>query len=343
MNKIIIIVGPTASGKSELAVALAKKFNGEIISCDSRQIYRGLNLGTGKVPGVWKKVQNPKSLIFKSLNFQFYYKSIPHHLIDFVSPKRQYSVSRFKKAADKAITDILKRGKLPILCGGSMHYIDAVVFNQSIPEVKPNPKLRKELEKLSTEELFARIVRLDPERAKTIDRYNRRRLIRALEIIATTGKPVPVISAQSSVLSKYDTLWIGTILPQKTLYEKIDKRLKQRIKDGMIQEVQNLHKGFRAVPRKIPRRSALSWKRLEQFGLEYRYIAKFLQQYPDINISSPLRREVRRVWNIAQTELSYAIKHYSKRQLTWWKKNQEIHWIKPNIKTAEKLIKKFIH
>lgn len=337
--KLLIIVGPTSSGKSELAVKLAKRFNGEIISADSRQIYRGLNLGTGKVEGKWQTNKDYKSYrTYKSYktNKSYFYKSIPHHLIDFANPARQYSVALFKNRAKKIILDITKRGKLPILCGGTGHWIDAVVYDQNLPDVKPNPKLRKKLEKLSSLGLFARISRLDPQRAKTIDPHNKRRLIRALEIVLTTGKPVP---PRSVILSEsdgsegepkdplYKVLWLGINPDQKTLYAKIEKRLQERLKAGMIEEVQNLH----SPPFKEAGKGgySLSYKRLESFGLEYRYIARYLQN----KIS----------FNDMLTQLSFAIKHYSKRQITWWKRNKNIKWIPNPSKPPIAEIKKWIN
>jgi len=298
--KLLAIVGPTASGKSELAVKLAKKFNGEIISCDSRQIYRGLDLGTGKVPGKWIR----RFLRGRAKISEYVYKDVIHHLVDSVKPNRQYSVSLFQKQAQKIIADILKRGKLPILCGGTGLWIDAVVYNQQLPDVKPNKKLRAELEKKSVDDLFKQLQKLDLNRSSTIDRHNKRRLIRALEIIISTGKPVPS-SPSSLTSSPYSTLWLGIQTNQEDLYKKIDKRLKQRMKAGMVKEVQKL------------RKQGLSWKRLESFGLEYKFIALYLQK--KLSYDEMLE------------QLSYAIKHYSKRQLTWWKRNKEIHWIKPEI------------
>lgn len=304
MDKILAIVGPTASGKSELAVLLAKKFNGEIISCDSRQIYRGLNLGTGKVPGKWQNKPEKK----------FVYKGVTHYCIDYVNPARQYSVAGFQKDARKAVNKILRQKKLPILCGGTGHWIDAVVYNQNLPDVKPDLKLRATLEKFSAEKLFRRLKKLDPQRAKHIDRFNKRRLIRALEIVLTTGKPVPKILNYRSEIK--NTLWLGIKTSQTELYKKIEARLKQRLRQGMVREVKKLHA------------NGLSWKKLESFGLEYRFVAFYLQK--------------KLTYNEMLIKLAYAIKHYSKRQLTWWKKNQDINWIKPELKPAEKLVSKFI-
>lgn len=303
MQKLLAVVGPTASGKSELAVQLAKKFNGEIISCDSRQVYKGMDIGTGKVEGAW--VHNGDHRVFR-------YKGIPHYCIDYVNPKSQYSVARFQKDAGKAITDILKRGKLPILCGGTGQWIDAVISNQKIPEVKPNLKLRHKLEKLSLPEMFQQLKRLDPDRAAVIDAHNPRRLIRALEIVLTTGKPVPKLSTQQN----FDVLWIGLYPGQEQLYKKIDKRLKQRLDEGMVKEVQKL------------RKQGLSWKKLESFGLEYKYMALYLQK----KLAMPEMT----------SQLAFAIKHYSKRQMTWFRRNQTITWLsdpKKALKIGQNFIK----
>ncbi len=293
--KLVAIVGPTSSGKSELAVKLAKRFNGEIISADSRQVYRGMDLGTGKVAGKWR------SRIFRGRKKRkyFVYKNIIHHLIDFRNPKRQYSAALFQRDAKKTITGILRRGKLPVLCGGTGHWIDAVVFNQNIPDVKPNPKLRARLEKKSAADLYQRLKKLDPRRAASIDRFNKRRLIRALEIIMATGQPVPpIFDFQFSI---FNSLWLGLNQPQPILFAKIKKRLKQRLDQGMANEVRRLHN------------EGVSWKRLMDFGLEYKYVSLYLQKKLD-------KQEM-------FDRLFFAICHYAKRQITWWKRNADIHWV----------------
>ena len=323
-SKILVLVGPTSSGKSELAVKLAKRFNGEIISADSRQIYKGLNLGTGKIPGKWISVKTHGRAFYR-------YKGVFHHCIDYVNPKKQFSAALFKKDAQKAISAVLKRGKLPILCGGTAHWIDAVVYNQKLPDVKPNKKLRAALEKKSAEELYKQLAKLDPARASTTDRFNKRRLIRALEIIEATKKPISPLKPQPSTL--YPTLWLGIKTNQKDLYKKIEKRLKERFKQGIIKEVADLHNHPLQSMERVPRANArggrgLSWKRLNSFGLEYRFVSLYLQK--------------KITFDQMFTQLLFAIKHYSKRQLTWWKKNKEIKWINPQTKPASKLIYKFL-
>lgn len=298
LPKIIVLIGPTSSGKSELAVKLAKKVSGEIISADSRQVYKGMDIGTGKVEGKWVTFsRNPERAKRVAGSKKIYlYKGIPHHGIDITSPKRQYSSGNFKKYAGKIIDDIFARGKVPIICGGTGHWVDALIFDQSIPEVKPNTKLRKNLEKLSAEQLFDRLKKLDKNRAGIIDRHNRRRLIRALEIVMTTGKPIPQLKQKE----KFNVEWIGIDPGKEILDKRIEKRLQQRLKQGMVKEVKKLH------------RQGLSWKRLEGFGLEYKFIALHLQK--------------KLTYEEMYSQLLTAIKQYSKRQRTWWKRNKAIVW-----------------
>jgi tRNA dimethylallyltransferase len=307
-NKIIVILGPTASGKSALAIKIAKKFNGEIISADSRQVYRGMDIGTGKVTGSLEPVilserSESKDLVFIS-------ESIPHHLIDVADPNDDFNISHFKKLAEKAIKDILQRKKLPIICGGTGFWIKSIVDNVQLPEVRPDIKLRKRLGQKNADELFGMLKKLDPERAKNIDAKNKVRLIRAIEIVNKLGS-VPKMLKNS----KYDFLQLGITVPKEILNGKIKKRLDERFKEGMLEEVENLNK------------NGVSWKRLEYFGLEYRWIAQYLQN--KISISK------------MKNDLYFAIIHYAKRQMTWFKKDKRIKWIK-DYKEAEKEIKKFL-
>ncbi|MDI6820638.1 MAG: tRNA (adenosine(37)-N6)-dimethylallyltransferase MiaA [Patescibacteria group bacterium] len=292
-QKLIVIVGPTASGKSEFAVTLAQKFNGEIISADSRQIYKGMNIGSGKIT-------------------QAEMKGVPHRLLDIADPKRTFTVAHFQKHAHKAIEDILKRGKLPVLCGGTGFYIQSLIDGLVIPEVKPKPKLRRELFKKSTEELFKIIQEKDKERAKNIDAHNKVRLVRALEIIDSLGK-VPKIKTNPL---KAEILIIGIKKEKEILQKLIKIRLLKRIKKGLIKEVINLHN-----------KQKISWKKLESFGLEYRYAAYYLQN----KISK----------NEMIKKLLKEIGHYAKRQMTWFKRDKRINWIK-NQKEALDLINEFI-
>jgi tRNA dimethylallyltransferase len=303
--KIIVILGPTATGKSDVAVNLAKDINGEIISADSRQVYKGMDLGSGKI--------TKKEML-----------NIPHHLLDVTKPQTLFTVAKYKKLTDKAIDKIIKKRKTPIICGGTGFYIDSIVKNISFPEVLPNKKLRKQLEKKTTEQLFDILKKLDANRAKNIDKNNPVRLIRAIEIAKELGS-VPEIK---ELPSKYDFIFIGLDLPDEILKERINIRLIKRIKAGMIKEIENLHK------------NGVSWKRLESFGLEYRQTALFLQN--KITLSTPLKTSKEQLIE----NLNREIWNFVKRQRTWFKGNKNIIWINPlkksDIIKAEKVVKKFI-
>ncbi|MEK7142054.1 MAG: tRNA (adenosine(37)-N6)-dimethylallyltransferase MiaA [Patescibacteria group bacterium] len=277
-RKIIVILGPTASGKSALGVKIAKKINGEIISADSRQVYKGLNIGSGKITR-------------KEMG------DIPHHCIDIISPKKIFTVSDFKKCADKAIEEIFAKNKTPIIVGGTGLYIQAVVDNIILPAVKPNWKLRKELEKKTTEEMFKILKKLDPERAKNIDAKNPRRLIRAIEIAKTLGK-IPNLEAE---LPSYKVLQIGLKLPNDILKKNIKKRIKKMLKSGLVAETKKLKK------------TGLSWKRIYEFGFEYKYPSLFLQN--KINKDEMFVKMLTKNWQ------------YAKRQMTWFKRDKRIKWI----------------
>lgn len=279
LNKIIVILGPTSSGKTDLSIKLARKFNGEVVSADSRQVYKGMDIGTGKVTK--KEKQN-----------------IPHYLLDVVSPNTRFDVAKYRKKALRAIKDIQKRNKLPFLVGGTGFYIQAVIDGLIFPQVKPDWKLRSQLEKQDTKTLLKKLNKLDPQRAKTIEKDNPRRLIRAIEIVLKTKQPVPQLKKQPI---DSDVLILGVKIEKEKLKKLIKKRLLKRLKNGMIAEVKNL------------KQSGVSFKRLEEFGLEYRYIALYLQ--------NKIEKEemVERIQKESE--------HYAKRQMTWFKRDKRIKWI----------------
>lgn len=293
MNKILVILGPTATGKSSLAIELAKKYNGEVISADSRQVYKGLDIGTGKIT---KKEM----------------RGIPHHMLDVVSPKKIFTVSEFKERAEKIIDDILKREKLPILCGGTGFYIESIVDGVILPEVPPNKKLRKNLEKKTLAELAAMLEKIDPARAETVDMKNPVRLMRAIEIATALGK-VPEVKKRI----KYSVFQIGLRLPDAELRSKIRARLYERMKKGMVKEAERLHA------------EGLSFRRMEALGLEYRYLALYLQK--KLSRQEFLELLESEIWK------------YSKRQMTWFKRDKRISWIEPgNIASMRNRIGKFL-
>jgi len=293
LSKLIIIVGPTATGKTALSVKLAKQFNGSVVGADSRQIYKGMDIGTGKITK--KETQG-----------------IPHYLLDVANPKRKFSVGQYKILAEKAIKKIIKQKRIPFLVGGTGFYIQAVVDNLVLPEIKPDWHLRADLEKLTTQQLFNKLKKLDQRRAANIDSNNRRRLIRALEIVKKTKRPIPSLLNKKS---NFDSIFIGIKKSKEEISSAIQKRLEKRLKIGMIAEVEKLKK------------QGVSWKRLEEFGLEYRFIAQYLQKKID--------------YQQMKERIQKESEQYGKRQMTWFKKDKRIHWIK-NKKQAEKLIKIFL-
>ena len=284
--RILVILGQTATGKSGLAVKIAlrlrsgptaKKGGGEIISADSRQVYKGLDIGTGKI--------TKREMM-----------GVPHHLLDIASPKKKFTVVQFKALAEEKIKEILGRGKIPIICGGTGFYIEAVTKGITFPEVPPNYELRKRLARKETTALFRTLEKFDPERAKAMDPRNKVRLIRAIEIAMALGK-VPKIT---KVKPMYKFVKIGLYLPQEKLKDKIRIRLFERIREGMINEARKLH------------RQGLSWKRMHGLGLEYKYMALYLQD----KIS---KQEMAK-------KLESEIYQYAKRQMTWFKRDKEIKW-----------------
>jgi len=302
-QKILCIVGPTSSGKSALAVELARKFNGEIISADSRQVYKGLDVGTGKIT---KREM----------------RGIRHHLLDVASPQKRFTAHDFVVRARKAIADMAGRGKLPIVCGGTGFYIDALLGRITLPDVPANSKLRAQFEKKTAAQLFALLKQRDPHRAKSIDPRNKRRLIRALEV-AAAGGPAPNVRG---FVNPYIPLWVGLQLPPERLKQRIAIRLfarlrrgfvgQARIREGMVVEAQRLHA------------RGLSYKRMRELGLEYRSLARFLQ-------GKLSRAELER-------ELQNAIWQYARRQMTYWRRNKEIRWFKPKDKKLTVTVQRWL-
>ncbi len=268
---VIVVIGPTASGKSDFAVEYALAHNGEIISADSRQVYRGLTIGTGKITT-------------EEMN------GVKHHMLDVYDIDEDVGVARFARDASPILIDILSRNKTPIICGGTGQYIDALMYKTSLPKVPPNKTFREKLEKKTTEELFAIVQKKDPRRASTIDRHNRVRLIRALEIIESIG----TVPSQDTPTLLYPTTMYLMSPTRETLRTRITQRLEKRLKEGMIDEVRLLmEKGYTSSS-------------MKKFGLEYVTIGKYLE---GILTDEQMKKEL-----IAKSM------QYAKRQETWNKK-----------------------
>lgn len=280
LPKVIVIVGPTASGKSALALELAQKYNSEIISADSRAIYRGMSIGSAK-----------PTLEEQAL--------VPHHLIDIANPDQTISLSKFKSLAEKAIADIVARGKLPILVGGTALYIYAIIDNWQIPEVPPDQNLRDELDKKSTEELWQILVEKDPEAQEFVDPHNKRRIIRALEVIEATGKKLSAQREKGEPL--YNPLFLGLDVDEETLKKRIAERTQKMLDGGLIEEVKNLlSKGY---DKDLPAFS----------GIHYREVIDYL----DGKIS---KDEMISLVDLHDYQLT-------RRQMTWFKKDPRIRWV----------------
>lgn len=277
--RIITIVGPTASGKSALAIELALALGGEVISADSRQVYRGMDIGTGKVT-------------------REEMRGVPHHLLNIADPVTDtYTATDFKHDAEAAITDIVSRGNVPIICGGTFFYLDILRGKMQPAPVSPDPELRAELETLPLTALNERLHALDPRRASTVDTQNPRRLIRAIEIATALGHvPEPVVTD-----SPYEWKVLGIEIAPETLRTRIATRLDERLTAGMIHEVIFL------------RNQGISDERLISFGLEYRFITEHLRGDYD--------------YETMRTKLYYAICQYAKRQRTWLRRDDAITWL----------------
>lgn len=302
LPKIIVLMGPTASGKTKLGVRLAYHLKGEIISADSRQVYRGMDIGTGK---------DLPDYVYRG-------KNIPYHLIDVASPKSNFNVSKFKKQAQEAIDQILKKGKLPIVVGGTGLYLQALVDNYDLSDNAGSKQLRMKLEKLGADKLFKRIEKIYPEFAKRInnsDRKNARRLARYLELLESGEE-----GRFATKKTLYNSLLLSTDVSNEEMKEKIKARLKVRVeKEGLVEEVENL------------RQEGISYQRLISFGLEYKYVSLYLQE--EISKDEMIEK------------LATAIYRFAKRQKTWFKRwekqGRKIYKVK-DYKQAKVLVDKFL-
>jgi len=310
--KILVIAGPTASGKTALSIKLAKKFGGEIVSADSRQIYRGMDIGTAK--------PSKKEMA-----------GILHYLIDIKDPNEDYTVADYKKDAIAAIKKILKKKKLPILIGGTGLYVNAVIYNLDIPSVPPDQKLRNELEeklqKHGLQKLFEELIKLDPEAAYIVDPKNPRRVIRALEVAIKTGKTFSGLRKKGKPL--FDVLEIGIYPGKERLAGRINKRVDEMAEAGLLEEVKNLVKKYpSASSGQFPSASLGTGGAPKSFdAIGYREIVECLHEKKSFEEAAEL--------------IKRNTQNYAKRQMTWFRKNKEIRWIK-NKKQAFTDVKKFL-
>ena len=293
MNKLIVIEGTTAAGKSDLGIVLAQKFGGEIISADSRQVFRGLDLGSGKVTPQEQQM-------------------VPHHLIDVCNPGDFFSMADFQKLAYEAIEDVIARGKLPMLVGGTGLYVDSVAEGYQLSGKMPDLQYRAELEKLTTEALYQLLMEKLP--GYEIDAKNRNRVMRVLEKMHDGDDAVPTKHA------RYDVLRLGVTWEREVLKERIDQRLDKRFQLGMIDEIQGLMD------------AGVSTEFLLGLGLEYRYITQYI--LGDIPTFEKLHEE-----------LGNAIKRFARRQMTWFRRHEDTRWLdmtKDPVQEAAQYIEAFL-
>ncbi|MFC1721706.1 tRNA (adenosine(37)-N6)-dimethylallyltransferase MiaA [Patescibacteria group bacterium] len=281
-NKLIVILGPTSSGKSGLAMKLVTESKGEIVIADSRQVYKDLNIGTSK--------PTPQDQ-----------QRVPHHLIDIKKSGDDSSVGEYKKLATETIKDIHKRKKTPFLVGGTGLYIDSITEGLEIPEVPPNLELRAELESKSLDTLVTELEELDYDFTEQVDRQNKRRLIRAIEVCRETGRKFSDLRQKKPV--PFDILFLAIAWPREKLYQRIDDTVDQMMTSGLKQEIEGLLK------------KGVSSDWLINLGLEYRFITPVVQR---------TAKEAEAI-----QKLKYASHQFAKRQLTWFRRNKKIRWLKP--------------
>jgi tRNA dimethylallyltransferase len=320
MKKILVVCGPTGVGKTSLALRLAKEFDGEIISADSRQVYRGMDIGTGKdiIGGVWRTIRKGKE---EEPQGYWEVEEIPIYLLDVIEPNEEFSVSHYYHLAWQEINGLWRKGKLPFLVGGTGFYIRAVVDGVETYDIPRNLKIRAKVDDWSKEKLFDYLVKLDPEKAASMnwsDKNNPYRLIRAIEVaIFRRENPFWQPPGHQSP----DSLFIGLTAPFKFLYQRIDKRVEERIKQGVENEIKNLlDKGY-------------SWEN-SALGVTIGY-----QEWQPFFEGRATRDEIIQRWKFAEHA-------YARRQMTWFKKalrQAQGHWVDISKKGWENKVEKLVN
>lgn len=289
-HKIIAIAGPSSSGKTNLAIEIAKSIDGEIISVDSRQIYKELNIGSAK-PTIEER------------------EGIPHHLMDIIDVNQEYTVADFCDEAKEKIKEIINRGKVPILAGGTGLYFRVLLQDFDLPRVAPNKELREELEKLSSEELYKELLNLDYDIAQKIHHNNKVKIIRALEVCKTLG--IPMSQAQKKKESEYNVLWFGLNSENRDfLYNRINKRVDIMIEQGLLKEASTLFKKY-------------GDNKILLGTIGYQEFHPFFNKISDLESAVELLKQNTR--------------RYAKRQISWFKANKDIYWFDIEKKSVEEM------
>lgn len=306
LPKVIVILGPTASGKTDLSLRLAKKFNGEVVSVDSRQIYKKMIIGTVQPKGKWRKFEEGSAYVVDGVR---------HYLMNIVDPGRELSSAQYRELAIEHINDILRRGRVPFLVGGTGMYIWAIIDNLDIPRVPPNKKLRRSLEVKPAKELVLLLKKLDPIAAVTIDLNNPRRVLRALEVAILSGESL--VEKRGQLPPLFSALQIGVTRDRQVLYQRIATRVQEQIGEGLVEETRKLM------------RQKYGWQLPSMSGIGYRQMGMYLRGECTLDEAADLlRRDTCR---------------YAKRQMTWFKRDKRIRWIDGDeTPVVEKLVSDFL-
>lgn len=305
-NPIIVITGPTASGKTALSLALAEKFGGEIICADSMTIYKGMDIGTDK-----PTIIGNSELEIQNSDGSYTINEIRHHLLDLLEPDQEFSVAIFRDLVAQKVTEIQSRGHIPFLVGGSLFYIDAFVYDYSLPPVEPDSELREKLEREDLKILWKRLVALDPDAEWTVDKNNKRRVVRALEVCLKTDQPFTQQKAKKSL--REDVLYLALEKDRARLYEDINRRVDEMMARGFVEEVKKLYQ-------KYDHNTAMQ-------ASGYRQITEYLDGKVSLTVA------------VENTKQSH--RNFAKRQLTWLKRNPDKIMIR-NLEEAVELVAKFL-
>lgn len=304
LPKLIVLLGPTASGKTAWGLEIAAAFDADIISADSRQVYQKMNIGTAKAPGEWR---------WDGLGRTYFVNNIRHYLVDFLNPGKTFSAAEFRDEAIKDIKTIYKNGRVPLVVGGTGLYISTLVDNFMIPPVEANPKLRKSLEEKTKEELFELLEKMDKGTAAVIDKHNKRRLIRALEVCIMTGESF--LSQKKKGEAQFEVLQIGIDIDRDLLHARIDERCQKMVDEGLIGEIEKLLK------------QKYAWTLSSMNGIGYRQFKPYFEGQIDLQQ--------------AIEQLKLDTWHYARRQLTWFRRDKRINWVK-TVGDAKDLIRNFL-
>ncbi len=330
-QKLYVVLGPTASGKTQYAINLAREINGAVISADSRQVYAEMNIGTAKPQDAWRDTAHA---ILDTDSVQ----GIDHYLLNVSTPDKPIALAQWQQYAFGAIDHALASGKTPLLVGGTMLYIDSVVYNYDIPEVVADEAVRLRLEKITTEDLYAQLLTADPGASSFIENHHRQRIIRALEVIEITGRPFSEQRRQQA--PRYDVEMLG-LFPTaasptdgdssgqahfsdegwSTLRQRIKVRSQNMFDTGLLNEVRKLQEKYGDIPL------------MQTMG--YKQAGEFLNRFPGFSPSASDKLgqeyEIRKSLNSAVELFCQAQAKYARRQISWWKRDANIRWISQHI------------